>query len=90
MNKKELLKHFNVSSLADISDKDLIGLARNGNFGTETKDSVCVSWAYDSKHDLAEHIRIALEKGKQLRTCVYGGEGLYPSASPTEIEIDYV
>lgn len=93
MNKKELLKHFNVSSLADISDEDLIKLASKGNFGIETKYSVCASWAYDSKHDLAEHIRIALEKGKQLRTCVYGGEGVYvigKSFYPTQIEIDYV
>ena len=90
MNKKELLKHFNVSSLADISDKDLIELAREGKLGRETKWSACNSWAYESKHDFAEHVRIVLEKGKQLRTCVYGGEGLSLQASQSKIEIDYV
>ena len=90
MNKKELLKHFNVSRLAEISDKNLIKLASEGKLGRETKWSALTLWAYDSDHDFAEHIRIALEKDKQLRTCVYGGEGVYPSVSPRDIEIDYV
>lgn len=86
MNKKELLKHFNVSSLADVSDQDLIKLAREGKLGEETMYSLWDLWMFKSEHDFAEHVRIALEKGKQLRTGFCDGEGVCPD----KIEIDYV
>ena len=86
MNKKELLIQFNANDLADISDKNLINLAIIGKFGRNTQSSACKSWAFDSEHDLAEHIRTALEKGKQLRTCITEGEHYCPD----KIEIDYV
>lgn len=86
MNKKELLNHFNVRKLADISDKSLIKLASDGSLGVYNEISASTLWAYDSEHDLAEHIRKALEKGKQVRTSIIEGEHYCPD----KIEIDYV
>lgn len=86
MNKKELLKHFNVSRLAEISDKNLIKPASEGKLGRDTKWSALSLWAYDSEHEFTEHVRNALEKGKQVRTYIIEGE----HHCPDKIEIDYV
>ena len=86
MNKKEVLEHFGVSKLADISDNDLIKLAKDGKFGRITECSAHSLWIFESNHDFAEHVRKALEKGKQLQACFYDGEGLLPN----EIDINYV
>lgn len=86
MNKKELLEYYNVSKLADISDKEIISKASEGLLGRDTKWSVMTLWAFDSEHDFAEHVRTALEKGKQVRTYIIEGENYCPD----KIEIDYV
>lgn len=86
MKKKDVLDYCNVSSLKEIDDEKLLQLAEEGNLGRETKWSALKVWAFKSKSDCAEHIRKALDLGKELRVVIIEGE----LQSKDQIEIEYV
>lgn len=86
MKKKDVLDYYSVSSLKEIDDEKLLKLAKEGNLGRETKWAALKVWAFKSKSDCAEHIRKALELGKELRVGIMEGEHM----SEDRTEIEYV
>mgnify|MGYP006873071587 CR=1 FL=1 len=86
MKKKDVLDYCNVSSLKEIDDEKLLTLAEDGLLGRETKWAALRVWAFESKRDCAEHIRKALDLGKELRVSISEGEYM----SKDQITIEYV
>lgn len=86
IKKNEILTRFGVDSLSSIKDEDLIKMAEMGEFGQNTKWSAVKSWAFPNKKVLADHIRKAIETGKELRVLVTEGE-LY---SEDQVIVEYV
>ena len=90
MKKKEgLLKVYNVDSLSAIADDEILMLAQLGELGLITQSASCKVWAFKSEHELAEHIRKALELGKELSVSFGWGEFYGPDKITVEFKTDY-
>ena len=74
ISKNAVLLHFGVNSLSAIKDEDLIGLAEEGRLGECTMWAAAKGWAFSNKKSLADHIRKAIEMGKDLRVSFIEGE----------------
>lgn len=82
---KEILKRLGFSDLSSIDDEMIIKLARQGEFGHDTKWSALKVWAFQDEHELAKHIRKAIEQEKELVVVFVNGEGM----SEDRVEINY-
>ena len=74
ITKKDILRKYKAASFSSIKDEDLISLAENGELGIQTMYSVAKKWAFSNTHTLAEKIREAVNKGKEIRVVVIEGE----------------
>ena len=91
MKKNELLKLFGVSALSEISDTNIISLAKRGEFGANTEASANLSWAFSDYSVMADCIRTSLEKDKELVVSIdEDPETMNGYAGGMGIEIKYI
>ena len=74
ISKNVVLSRFGVDSLSAIKDEDLIEFAEMGELGEYTMWAAVRCWMFHSKKSLADHIRKAIEIGKDLRVSFIEGE----------------
>lgn len=86
IKKNDILKRFKVERLSLIKDADLIRLAKNGELGRDTMWSALKIWAFPSEAKFVEHLRTAIESGKELRVTFSEGEHL----SENKVIVEYV
>lgn len=67
VSKEEIFEIYGVESLSEISDNELILFALSEKLGSGTMWTACNPWMFRDEHDLANHIRKAIELGKELR-----------------------
>ena len=76
MTKEEIFKQFNVKSLEEVSDSEIIKLALDEKLGQWTAVSArSGSWCFETEKELADHIRKAVSIGKDIRVQYEWSEG---------------
>ena len=77
--------------MSEISDTDIISLAKRGEFGANTEASANLSWAFSDYSVMADCIRTSLEKDKELVVLVNEDvETKDGYAGGVGIEIEYI
>ena len=70
IKKEDILKRYKVRSLSAIKDSDIIEFAKFGELGPKTASSAVTGWVFNDEHELADKIREAIEREKQLAVYV--------------------
>lgn len=66
MTKNDILKKYEVDSLDEVPDKEILELALSGSLGERMRVSATMSWCFKTEKDLVDNIRKALNNNKEL------------------------
>lgn len=74
MTKNDILKKYEVDSLDEVPDKEILELALSGSLGERMRVSATMSWCFKTEKDLVDNIRKALNNNKELYVSFEWGE----------------